>query len=69
MPSAPEQRSRRSTRRDDDLAGIEAAIEREVQRKGLGGERGQTVVIEEAPVVHRVPTRRWRPWFAGGDVQ
>ena len=66
---APEQRSRRSTRRDDDLAGIEAAIEREVQRKGLGGEPGQTVVIEEAPVVHRVPTRRWRPWFAGGDVQ
>ncbi len=68
--AAPEPRSRRSTRRDDDLAGIEAAIEREVQRKGLGGERGRTVVIEEAPAVQRVPTRRWRPWFAGGgDVQ
>ena len=66
--TAPEPRGKRSTRHGEDLAGIEAAIEREVQRKGLGGERGQIVVIEEAPAVQRVPTRRWRPWFAG-DVQ
>lgn len=68
VTTSSEPRSKRSTRRGDDLAGIEAAIEREVQRRGLGGERGQTVVIEEAPAVQRVPTRRWRPWFAG-DVQ
>ncbi len=60
-----EPRSRRSIRRSDELAGIEAAIEREVQRKGL---RSETVVVEEGPVIQRVPTRRWRPWFAG-DVQ
>jgi len=67
-PAAPEPRSKRNARRGDDLAGIEAAIEREVRRKGLGVERGQTVVIEEVPAIQRVPTRRWRPWFAG-DVQ
>ena len=49
------------------MAGIEAAIEREVQRKGLDA-RGSVVVVEEAPAIQRVPTRRWRPWFAG-DVQ
>ncbi len=63
--TAPEPRGKRSTRRGEDLAGIEAAIEREVQRRGL---RSETVVIQEAPAVQRVPTRRWRPWFAG-DVQ
>jgi hypothetical protein len=63
--ATPEPRGKRGTRRGDDLAGIEAAIEREVQRKGL---RSETVVIEEAPAIRRVPTRRWRPWFAG-DVQ
>ena len=65
VTSAPEPRAKRSTRRSDELAGIEAAIEREVRRKGL---RSETVVIEEAPAIQRVPTRRWRPWFAG-DVQ
>ena len=60
-----EPRGKRSTQRGEDLAGIEAAIEREVQRRGL---RSETVVIQEAPTVQRVPTRRWRPWFAG-DVQ
>ncbi len=55
--------TRSSTRRGGELAGIEAAIEREVQRRGL---RSETVVIQEAPVVQRVPTRRWR---FGGDVQ
>ena len=68
VTTAPEPRGKRSPRRGDDLAGIEAAIEREVQRRGLVGERGRVVVIEEAPAVQRVPTRRWRPWFAG-DVQ
>ena len=63
--TAPEPRGKRRMRRGDDLADIEAAIAREVQRKGL---RSETVVIEEAPAVQRVPTRRWRPWFAG-DVQ
>lgn len=62
-PSEP--RGKRSAARSDDLAGIEAAIDREVQRKGL---RSETVVIQEPPTVQRVPTRRWRPWFAG-DVQ
>ncbi len=65
--TASEPRSKRSTRRGDDMAGIEAAIEREVRRKGLEA-RGSVVVVEEAPAIQRVPTRRWRPWFAG-DVQ
>ncbi len=63
--TTPEPRGKRSTSRGEDLAGVEAAIEREVQRRGL---RSETVVIQEAPAVQRVPTRRWRPWFAG-DVQ
>jgi hypothetical protein len=67
VTTASEPRSKRSTRRGDDLAGIEAAIEREVRRKGLDA-RGSVVVVEEAPAIQRVPTRRWRPWFAG-DVQ
>ena len=67
VTTASEPRSKRSTRRGGDLAGIEAAIEREVQRKGLDARRS-VVVVEEAPAIHRVPTRRWRPWFAG-DVQ
>ena len=67
VTNASEPRSKRSTRRGGDLAGIEAAIEREVQRKGLEARRS-VVVVEEAPAIQRVPTRRWRPWFAG-DVQ
>ena len=67
VTTASEPRSKRSTRRGGDMAGIEAAIEREVQRKGLDA-RGSVVVVEEAPAIQRVPTRRWRPWFAG-DVQ
>ena len=63
--TTPEPRGKRRTQRGEDLAGIEAAIEREVQRRGL---RSETVVIQEGPTVQRVPTRRWRPWFAG-DVQ
>ena len=65
VTTSSEPRTKRSTHRGDDLAGIEAAIDREVQRRGL---RSETVVIEEPPTVQRVPTRRWRPWFAG-DVQ
>jgi len=65
VTTAPEPRGKRSTRRGNDLAGVEAAIEREVQRRGL---RSETVVIQEAPTVQRAPTRHWRPWFAG-DVQ
>jgi hypothetical protein len=67
VTTASEPRSKRTTRRGGDLAGIEAAIEREIQRKGLDA-RGRVVVVEEAPAIQRVPTRRWRPWFAG-DVQ
>jgi hypothetical protein len=67
VPAEPRTRSARSKRRGDDLAGVEAAVEREMIRRGMiprSSGRSRVVVIEEEPPprVYRVP----RPWFFGG---
>src|SRR5262249_10949569 len=69
--AAPPARTTRTARRGDGLAGIEAAVDREMARRGIAsrsttGQSARAVVVEDAGPVTVQRSTRWFPWFGGG---